>query len=665
MPHFRRFAKALSIMGTVNYVNVDEGWFRIISRGEDEFTVRIASTSVFAVLQNLDELNRDRISTPAGFSSNDPVQLVKKYVRLGRLVVVEGVYQSNEDHTVLDGRFVHVLQDESGQFLFEQTHWWLTQISRLADTWLDDLFGDNDTYTLNTLALYRTTLNITGAPTDDTTQECATLSRLIYGLSSAYLLTGNARYLSAAKTAVSYQRLSFRHLTHDGKYCFWAFGKRKQERTWQILEYSLNPDDLNTIPLYEQIYALAGLSQYYRISHDWEALDDIKKSVAAFNAFYHDDALAGYFSHLDYATMRPDTECLGDNKSRKNWNSVGDHVPAYLLNVLLALEPPSASGEGPNEFWVLCTRMLRELATLILEKFPDPDPNVPYVNERFFGDWSPDHSWKWQQNRAIIGHNFKIAWNLTRIANYSDRLAARNEDNQTDRSFDWGQLAKRCVAKAVEILEKITPVGIDQLAGGAFDAVERNPPLDQPVEFTWSDTKDFWQQEQAILAYLIVYGRTKSPQLLELARETATFWNLFFLDHDNRGIFFRVTDAGLPYIQGNYGNKGGHAISGYHVFELNYLAHIYIRTYVPQVSGGDASFSLHFRPTGDAVRTLNVLPDCMIPNSVQITAIEIDGVPKTDFDPNSFHIHLGEFERDCHVAVHFGTRTEVENRKRP
>jgi hypothetical protein len=168
---------------------------------------------------------------------------------LGRLIVVEGVYQAADGGSTFDGRFVHILHSPVGQIIFEQTHWWLTQISRLADTWLDDLFGNNEEYTIDVMELYRTTLNITGAPTDDTTQECATLSRLIYGLSSAYLLTGNARYLEAAKSAVRYQRMSFRHLSHDGTYCFWAFGKRKNGPRWEILEYSLNPDDLNTIPL--------------------------------------------------------------------------------------------------------------------------------------------------------------------------------------------------------------------------------------------------------------------------------------------------------------------------------------------------------------------------------------------------------------------------------
>ena len=46
------------------------------------------------------------------------------------------------------------------------------------------------------------------------------------------------------------------------------------------------------------------------------------------------------------------------------------------------------------------------------------------MNERFFADWTPDHHWRWQQNRAIVGHNLKIAWNLTRVASYYRSLAA-------------------------------------------------------------------------------------------------------------------------------------------------------------------------------------------------------------------------------------------------
>jgi len=27
----------------------------------------------------------------------------------------------------------------------------------------------------------------------------------------------------------------------------------------------------------------------------------------------------------------------------------------------------------------------------------------------FFDDWSKDQTWGWQQNRAVVGHNLKIA----------------------------------------------------------------------------------------------------------------------------------------------------------------------------------------------------------------------------------------------------------------
>jgi hypothetical protein len=260
---------------------------------------------------------------------------------------------------------------------------------------------------------------------DNSIQECATLSRLIYGLSSVYLLTGQERFRLAAKAGIKYQRETFRSLSHDGQRCFWNFGKRKQEDKYKqamgakIVMASENPDDYGTIPLYEQIYALAGLAQYYRITQDWEVLEDIQRTVTTFQTYYLDsrengfDGLGGYFSHLDYTTLRPDVEALGDNRLRKNWNSIGDHIPAYLVNLILALDPPPHQME---QLLRTCHKILDTTARLILEKFPDPDSH--YVNERFHADWTPDHHWRWQQNRAVVGHNLKIAWNLTRVANY-------------------------------------------------------------------------------------------------------------------------------------------------------------------------------------------------------------------------------------------------------
>ena len=58
--------------------------------------------------------------------------------------------------------------------------------------------------------------------------------------------------------------------------------------------------------------------------------------------------------------------------------------------------------------------MLTYCADMIVKHFPDYD-NSPFVQEKFHEDWSHDRTWGWQQNRAVVGHNLKIAWNLTRM----------------------------------------------------------------------------------------------------------------------------------------------------------------------------------------------------------------------------------------------------------
>lgn len=63
--------------------------------------------------------------------------------------------------------------------------------------------------------------------------------------------------------------------------------------------------------------------------------------------------------------------------------------------------------------------MLDETSQLIVDHFfKDLEKGIPYVQERFYYDWRPDRTYSWQQNRAIIGHNLKIAWNFIRVASY-------------------------------------------------------------------------------------------------------------------------------------------------------------------------------------------------------------------------------------------------------
>lgn len=670
----RAFYDSLTIAGTVSAIDLDRKTFDLRTRGDDVFTVHVGPTTYYQVLSNLDGLNRDRAEGPSDLRRDDDAVGfdLRKYVQRDSLTFVEGIRSENGSDERFEARTVYLMHSVPGKYLFEETHWWLVQIAQMADRWLDILFDVKRHYEIDDFAkLYRTNLNITGAPTSDNIQECATLSRLIYGLSSAYLLTGAERYYLAAKAGVDYQREAFRSLSHDGQYCFWAFGRRRTADGEKLIVPSENADDYGTIPLYEQIYALAGLAQYYRITLDWEVLEDIRRTVNSFQAYYHDvegdrtpqfPREGGYFSHLDYATMRPDSPALGHNASRKNWNSIGDHIPAYLINLILALDPVPKSPTERNleEFLGVCRQILDETATLIIEKFPDPDSD--YVNERFHADWRVDHAWGWQQNRAIVGHDLKISWNLTRVAFYYQTLEKAHRDRrEVQIADDYQARADRCLAVARKLGRSMAEVGLDKIRSGVFDAVERDPQTNMPTQFAWGCTKDFWQQEQGILAYLILHGAEQGDrEFIALARELMAFWNLFFLDRDRQGIYFRTTTDGLPVVQGAYGQKGGHSVSGYHAFELNFLAHLYIRSYVIADKDDDNGFCLYFKLSPDRDQTsINVLPDFMPPGLVRIAGVRVDGVDRTaDLAPtnaNDFQIQVGASADPIELAVEFET----------
>jgi hypothetical protein len=431
--------------------------------------------------------------------------------------------------------------------------------------------------------------------------------------------------------------------------------------------------------LYEQIYALSGLTQFYRISQDRRIRDYIQRTIAGFQDYYHDtfregDACftgkGGYFSHLDPITMRPDTDALGENRMKKNWNSIGDHIPAYMINLLLAIDPLPEQNANWEKLRATCWNILDECVDNILLHFPErsgdpckPDGTLdfdnitnPYVCERYFADWKPDRTWKWQQNRAICGHNLKIAWNLTRCGHYySYRQSVLNSQGYNQEASNYEKRARDCYDYAAFLGGKMAELGVDLARGGIFDAVERNPSNGMPTEFVWGSTKDFWQQEQAILAYLILHGVNGDQQFLKLARYCNAFWNLFFLDRDDHRIRFRTTESGAPVIDGTYGNEAGHAIAGYHAFELSYLAHIYTRCYVQKHdASGDDNFVIYFRPNRtDNVATINVLPDFLRADEVEIVRVKMNGSEIEGLRQNQFQIALADYPDEATFAVEF------------
>ncbi len=272
--------------------------------------------------------------------------------------------------------------------------------------------------------------------------------------------------------------------------------------------------------------------------------------------------------------------------------------------------------------------MLEYTFDTIVEHFPD-HASSPFVQERFLANWSHDRGHWWQQNRGVVGHNLKIAWNLMRMYSLKPKDA-------------YERLARK-------IAEVMPAVGSDQQRGGWYDVVERHRKTDHEVHrFAFHDRKAWWQQEQAILAYLILTGVLGGAEYQRQAREAASFYNAFFLDHDDGGVYFNVLANGIPYLMGTERFKGSHSMSGYHSFELCYLAQVYTNLLIRK-----QPLVLHFKPLPGVFKDnlLRVAPDILPPGRVHLSEVQIENRPHTDFDRDGLVVRLPQTEEQLRVKV--------------
>ncbi|MEO0969167.1 MAG: AGE family epimerase/isomerase, partial [Cyanobacteria bacterium J06639_18] len=485
----------------------------------------------------------------------------------------------------------------------------------LGKFYLKAQFGDGEYNYRN----YRTSLSLSGQQSNSNfRQETDTISRLVYGFASAFMMTGNDSFLKAAERGTEYLREHMRFVDLDEGIVYWYHGIDVQGEREQKIFASEFGDDYDAIPAYEQIYALAGPIQTYRCTGDPRIMDDTEKTIKLFNEFFLDKGEhGGYFSHIDPVMLDPLSDTLGRNKGTKNWNSVGDHAPAYLINLWLAT--------GKQEY----ADMLEYTFDTIEKRFPDYD-NSPFVQERFFQDWSHDTTWGWQQNRAVVGHNLKIAWNLMRMH------SLKPKDSY--------------VKLATKIADIMPGVGSDLQRGGWYDVVERLlAPGEKTHRFVWHDRKAWWQQEQSILAYLILAGIVKEDEYKRLSREASAFYNAWFLDLEEGGVYFNVLANGIPYLAGgNERGKGSHSMSGYHSFELCYLAAVYTNLLITR-----QPMDFYFKPIpgGFPDNILRVSPDILPPGSIKIAKCEIDGEPYSNFNAEALTVTLPKTDERVKVKV--------------
>lgn len=570
--------------------------FKLKTTDEREFAVKLTDTTYAEITRNLGE----NFLAPEG--------ALESLLVPGRYLFVYGIFYHEGGAFKFEAKHIVLTGQQKDEFRFEEQDWWIKQVRAIADFYYNAQFPDGIVDYHN----YRTSITVEGQKIPSTRQETDTISRMVYGFATAYMLTGEERYLEAAEKGTQYLHDHMRAVDEEKDIAYWYHAVEvKGTQESKILASDFG-DDYDAIPAYEQIYALAGPMQTYRVTGNPQILRDAEMTINLFDKYFLDREKGGYFSHIDPITFDPRAESLGKDRARKNWNSVGDHAPAYLINLWLA------TGENKYADFLVYT------ADTIAEHFQDYE-HSPFIQERFYEDWSHDTTWDWQQNRSVTGHNLKIAWNLMRIHHL--------RPNERYTTF------------ARKIAEVMPTVGMDRQRGGWYDVMERlKAPGEEWHRFVWHDRKAWWQQEQAILAYLILHGSLKDPEYLRLARESEAYYNAFFPDTDNGGVYFNSLANGLPYLLGTERLKGSHSMSGYHSTELCYLASVYSNLLIKK-----QPMDFYFKPQPDALKdnVLRVQPDILPPGSVRISDVTINGVAYNDFDPVAMTIKLPS-SRDAH-----------------
>ncbi|MFC8914614.1 AGE family epimerase/isomerase [Streptomyces sp. NPDC057116] len=598
-----------TIAGRVTGFDREARVVTVITPGGTEFRISLDGGPSAELLHNLGEPYQD-----ASGHIDDMLQE-------GTFVLAYGIFYPTGGRLRFEAKRLVFVGRQGDDFRFEEAGWWIRQIREIAAFYRKAQFGDGPV----DFEQYRTEIRLGGEKTASHVQETDTISRLVYGMASAFLLTGEDEYLEVAERGTEYLREHMRFVDTDENVVYWYHGLSIDGDIEKKLFTSEFSDDYDALPAYEQIYALAGPIQTYRVTGDPRIRNDADATIRLFDRFYLDPEHGGYFSHIDPILLSPHHESLGPNKARKNWNSVGDHAPAYLINLYLAT--------GDRKY----ADMLEYTFDTIVERFPDPK-NSPFVQERFHQDWSPDTTHGWQQNRAVVGHNLKIAWNLMRMHS----LRPKPEYLET----------------AASIGETMPDVGADRQRGGWYDVVERiKRDGEEQFRFAWHDRKAWWQQEQAILAYLILHGITGREDFRDEARDAQSFYNAFFLDHDEGAVYFNTLANGLPYLLGVERLKGSHSMSMYHSAELCYLAAVYNNLLV-----GGKAMDFWFKPDPADLegRLLRVAPDLLPPGSVRIESVDIEGEPHTDFDADALTVTLPETSGRVKVRVRLAPRARTE-----
>ena len=203
------FSFSDTIAGYVVDYDKDVDSFRIRTSDEREFTVKFSTNAYAWIANNLNE--------PRQWCGDQ----MRGMLSPGRFLFVYGVFYNEGGGFNFEAQYLIFLGRKPDEYDFEKRDWWVRQIRALGEFYLRAQFHGKEVNYDD----YRTTIKLTGEKDKDNyRQETDTISRLVYGFATAYMLTGDDRFLEAAEKGTEYLREHMRFYDVDENIVYWYHG---------------------------------------------------------------------------------------------------------------------------------------------------------------------------------------------------------------------------------------------------------------------------------------------------------------------------------------------------------------------------------------------------------------------------------------------------------
>jgi mannose/cellobiose epimerase-like protein (N-acyl-D-glucosamine 2-epimerase family) len=358
-------------------------------------------------------------------------------------------------------------------------------------------------------------LNLTreGEPVPPYDKYPAMISRQVFGFTSAYLLSGEEKYLETAREGADY----LLKYAWDSRYGGW----------FDRLDQVGNPmERTKSVP--NQLYTNVGLSLFYFATGDENVLNHIKKSIDIQRTHSKDKNGTGYFQTL--------TEDLRVSDSSKSKHGHYGYTSSLLIYMMMITRDEEIGN------------FAEELMDISFDKMRDT------INGWFLGFPGPyDSGWKLSlsqiNNKEVVSAGGQLTAVLSLLRLYE--LTGNEKYRKT----------------GVVLGEKLNQTAWDSKSGGWFDIIERMPPhtVQDSSRIYW------WLQSYGMFIQLHLYNITGDKHYLDNYKIMASFWSRYFVDREYGGSFLDVTPEGTPLTS----NKAAAWKASYHEMENSLLNYLY------------------------------------------------------------------------------------------